>query len=41
MEHYVKQLTANPSTALFDEMNTYIIERASAQLAENTASISK
>lgn len=39
MEHYVKQLTANPSTALFDEMNTYIIERASAQLAHHEQDI--
>lgn len=39
MEHYVKQLTANPSSALLNEMNTYIIERASAQLEHHEQDI--
>lgn len=39
MEHYVRELNANPSTALFEEMNTYIVERASVQLAHHEQDI--
>lgn len=35
MEFYMKQLASNPSAALFEEIDAYIIERASAQLANH------
>ena len=35
MEFYVKKLAANPSEALLEEIDQYIIERASAQLANH------
>src|SRR5690606_19230521 len=35
MEFYIKQLGSTPSAALFEEIDTYIIERASAQLASH------
>ncbi|MEK4385242.1 methyl-accepting chemotaxis protein [Solibacillus sp. FSL W7-1464] len=35
MEFYMKQLASNPSAGLFEEIDTYIIERASAQLASH------
>ncbi|MCM3722078.1 methyl-accepting chemotaxis protein [Solibacillus isronensis] len=35
MEFYMKQLASNPSIDLFEEIDAYIIERASAQLANH------
>ncbi|WP_079525548.1 methyl-accepting chemotaxis protein [Solibacillus isronensis] len=35
MEFYMKQLASNPSATLFEEIDAYIIERASAQLASH------
>lgn len=35
MEFYIKQLARNPSNDLFEEIDAYIIERASAQLASH------
>ncbi|MGN7476650.1 methyl-accepting chemotaxis protein [Solibacillus silvestris] len=39
MEYYVKQLASNPSEALLDEMDKYILERASTQLANHEKDI--
>lgn len=35
MEFYMKQLVSDPSAALFEEIDVYIIERASAQLTNH------
>ena len=35
MEFYMKQLASDPSAALFEEIDAYIIERASAQLTNH------
>lgn len=35
MEFYMKQLASNPSATLFEEIDAYIIERASAQLTSH------
>ena len=39
MEFYVKQLASNPSSSLFEEIDEYIIERASVQLANHERDI--
>lgn len=39
MEHYVKQVMANPSPSLLVEINTYIIERAQKQLENHEQDI--
>lgn len=39
MEFYVKQLASKPSPSLFEEIDDYIIERASAQVANHESDI--
>ncbi|WP_274309546.1 methyl-accepting chemotaxis protein [Solibacillus daqui] len=39
MEHYIKQVSANPSPSLLVEINTYILERAQKQLENHEQDI--